>query len=187
MGVDVEVIEASACPSRRATECAATPACSAGVADVCRRPWNLIGRTRAAFVSARNGASLSILIGCPNAAVGVFGKGWLGASIKILSPVDGASVGLKETVHGSLRPPQKRPLQVWVRSNRAGTWHRQRQPHIAARAWSVECQFGDDPGTPGGTYEIVAVLGNPPSDGNPSGNLPSSTVRSNRVRVTRTH
>jgi hypothetical protein len=42
------------CPSRSCPTCIGTPACKSRVAQVCRKPWTVIGRTPAVPINRRN-------------------------------------------------------------------------------------------------------------------------------------
>ena len=107
---------------------------------------------------------------------------WLRRSVvKIVSPRDGAEVGRRGTVRGTIRPPGL--LQVFVFSN-DGYWHRQDRPELVRDAWTVECGFGDDRSKPNSSYEIIAIAGEPVEERRVR-DLPADAARSKRVRVWR--
>lgn len=79
-------------------------------------------------------------------------------TIEILSPFDHDEVGLYETVRGRVFPPEQE-LQVAVFAGDK-KWYPQSPVRVKGSTWSVKCQFGNLDNPSGGSYKIVALLGN---------------------------
>jgi len=102
--------------------------------------------------------------------------------LEIVCPFDGDQVGFYETVRGYISPPD-RELQVLVLAGN-DRWYPQGRVSVRGSIWNVKCQFGNRD-KPGGSYEIMAVLGNQLSEKSYKV-LPSGIAESSRVvRVVR--
>jgi hypothetical protein len=104
-------------------------------------------------------------------------------NVEILNIQNQDEVSVRRRLCGAIYPADN-PLQVMVKSYRSGRWNVQGPVTVERSFWQVECQFGDDPGVPGGFYDVVAVYGSaitrPEID-----QLPAGATKSNIVRVRR--
>jgi hypothetical protein len=101
--------------------------------------------------------------------------------IQITSPSHEASVGPRETVRGTIKPPPA-PLRVFVLSHDG--WHLQARPQVVGDTWSVECVFGDDKSsTIERPYQVIAIAGEGVIE--QPNQLPRRGARSRQIQVRR--
>jgi hypothetical protein len=107
--------------------------------------------------------------------------------IAILNVSDNDEVAREHIVRGIARPQGTPALHVRVRTG-DGRWWRQDAPTWDGMLWSVTCRFGTEHGPIGGTYKIIAILGDAPSaEIATEAEIQSEyVVRSNVVSVRRT-
>lgn len=108
------------------------------------------------------------------------------AEIEILNISNDQEVAREHIVRGIARPLGTL-LHVRVRTG-DGRWWRQDPPIWNGSLWNVNCRFGPEQGPLGGTYKIVAILGDTPSgDTVTEAEIqPAYVVRSNVVSVRKT-
>jgi hypothetical protein len=100
-------------------------------------------------------------------------------TVKILSPKEADSVGLKELVTGRV-DPRSAKIQVLVMS-RDNKYYVQEPLKMDGERWSVACQFGNDKSPSKSKFQIVVVSGSRVEPG-PQSQLPDGV----HVRVRRT-
>src|SRR5829696_8829448 len=104
-------------------------------------------------------------------------------TIEILSPFDNDAVGLYETVRGRVFPPDQ-DLQVVVFAGDK-KWYPQKPVRVEGSTWSAKCQFGNLEVPSGGSYRVVALLGNELKGGMWYSELPIGIPQSNSITVHR--
>ena len=104
-------------------------------------------------------------------------------NVEILAPLDGAEVGLRRKVKGSVRHPNSK-VQVLVHAAN-DMWYLQGQPQVDGSTWNVECWFGNINSGAGEDYQVIAI-----ADGNIKDKflprLPEVGTKSNVIKVRRT-
>jgi hypothetical protein len=104
------------------------------------------------------------------------------AKILIATPIEGEAVGLHQYVRGYVFPPNS-DLQVLVYAG-DGRWYLQPDVEVEGYRWSVECQFGNKQSRDGGTYKLIAALGDQLTEERYK-TLPEGLIQSNLVKVRR--
>jgi hypothetical protein len=101
--------------------------------------------------------------------------------VQIVSPSNGAVVGPRETVRGTIKPPG--PVLVFVLAN-DNYWYLQNRPQVVRDAWNVECVFGDEKSKRESSYEVIAIAGEAVGERR-ARLLPHRGARSQQIRVWR--
>jgi hypothetical protein len=101
----------------------------------------------------------------------------------ISHPSDGAEVGYKHTVSGTVSPPDAK-VQLWVYAE--GQFHNNGFAKVEGYMWKKECCFGNPDTSLGGTYRVVAITNGTIRGDKKWKTLPNSGTRSNEIRVCRT-
>jgi len=78
------------------------------------------------------------------------------SKVRIDSPEMFDTVGFEFTVCGKVTPA-KLPVQVYVQAA-DNKWYLQREVEKHGGHWAVSCHFGDETGTIGAAYAVVALL-----------------------------
>jgi hypothetical protein len=102
---------------------------------------------------------------------------------QILWPSDGAEVGYKNTVSGTVGPPNAK-VQLWVYAG--GQWHNNGFAAVSGYKWKKECCFGNRDTPLDVTYSVIAVANGTIQGDKQSAILSSSGTCSDKITVRRT-
>jgi len=98
--------------------------------------------------------------------------------------MEGSEVNLMRTVRGAATLPGSHVQLLVYAADRK--WYPQRRAAVDGRAWSAECQFGNNERGSGEHYQVIAIS-TTTAIGNPTGHLPKRCVKSQVINVVRTN
>lgn len=102
---------------------------------------------------------------------------------KIVYPSNGAEVGHKHIVNGTVSPSDAK-VQLWVYTGEQ--YHNNGFAKVEGQKWKKQCRFGNPSASLGGTYLVVAIANGTIRGDKKWKTLPNTGTRSNEITVRRT-